>query len=63
MTDADESRKSIANPTPAMPTLLQERSLIPEIPVQRLEKCFILNSTPLLAKERSSGTFQCGVIT
>jgi hypothetical protein len=46
-----------------MPTLLQERSLIPELPVPRLEKCFILNSTPLLAKERSSGTFQCGVIT
>ena len=62
MTDADESRKSIANPTPAMPTLLQERSLIPELPVQRLEKCFILNSTPLLAKERSSGKFLRAVI-
>jgi len=50
MTDADESRKSIANPTPAMPTLLQERSLIPEIPVQRLEKCFILNGALTFGK-------------
>lgn len=57
MTDADESRKSIANPTPAMLILLQGRSLIPELPVQRLEKCFILKGTPLLAKVISSGKF------